>query len=98
MEKQTKMVESFVKTHRGFITSLKESLNLLEANIKEATEKGGVCNDEWCSATEDILDELAKYVYSISEPRWISDEDSKTIRQLRTRVHDLYALYKGVRK
>jgi hypothetical protein len=37
-------------------------------------------------------------IYSISEPRWLSDEDSDQIRQLRKRIHDLYAQYKGVAK
>ncbi len=98
MAKQTMMVESFINAHRDFITNLDESLKLLEENINEAAEIGSICTGEWCNATEDILDEVAKFVYSISEPRWISDEDSKIIRQLRVRVHDLYAKYKRIRK
>jgi hypothetical protein len=44
----------------------------------------------------ETLDELAKFIYAISEPRWISDEDSKTLSNLRRKVHDLYAKYKSV--
>ena len=98
MGKQTNMIESFNNAHRDFINSLDESLNILEGNINEAAEIGSICTNEWCNATEDILDEVAKFVYSISEPRWISDEDSKIIKQLRVRVHDLYAKFKSVKK
>jgi hypothetical protein len=37
-------------------------------------------------------------IFSISEPRWLKNEDSKRIRQLRERIHDLYAQYKGTAK
>jgi hypothetical protein len=56
-----------------------------------------ICTGEWCSATEDSLDELAKFIYSISEPRWIPDEDSKTLKNLRYKIHDLYTKYKRLR-
>jgi hypothetical protein len=36
-------------------------------------------------------------VFSISEPRWCSDADSRRIVDLRHQVHDLYAKYKNVR-
>ena len=97
MEKQTKMVESFQAMHQEFIANLEESLVLLEENINEAAEIGEGCTDEWCNATEDILDEVAKFVFSISEPRWVADDESKTLKNLRRRVHDLYAKWKGVR-
>ncbi len=45
-----------------------------------------------------ILDELAKMIYSISEPRWLTQKDSDKIKQLRLRIHDLYAKYKGTSK
>ncbi len=53
-----------------------------------------VCTDEWCKATESVLDDLAKLIYSISEPRWLGREDSDKIKKLRNRVHDLYGQYK----
>lgn len=54
-----------------------------------------ICTDEWCQATESYLYELAKMIYSISEPRWLTGEDSARIRGLRGRIHDLYARYRG---
>jgi hypothetical protein len=98
MEQQKKMEESFLRTHRDFITNLTASLDIIGKDITEAREMQSICTDEWCQATESYLDELAKMIYSISEPRWLSDEDSDQIRQLRKRIHDLYAQYKGVAK
>ncbi len=98
MEQQKKMEESFIMTHRGFITNLTASLDVLDKDINEAKEMQHICTDEWCMATEHYLDELAKMIFSISEPRWIKEEDSKKIRKLRERIHDLYAKYKGTVK
>ncbi|GAB6191602.1 hypothetical protein [Desulfocastanea catecholica] len=98
MEQQKRMEESFLRTHRDFIANLTASLDVIGKDINEAKEMQSMCTDEWCQATESYLDELAKMIYSISEPRWLSDEDSDRIRQLRKRIHDLYAQYKGVAK
>ena len=43
---------------------------------------------------EHVIDELSNSLFSISEPRWTNDEDSKKIKTLKRRVHDLYAKYK----
>jgi hypothetical protein len=76
--------------------NLGDSTNLLEQDITEAAEMGKICTDEWCLATEHTLDELANMIFSISEPRWATNEDSQKIKNLRHRVHDLYAKYKSV--
>jgi len=68
---------------------------MLEKDIDEAAEMTSICTDEWCEATEHVIDELANALYSMSEPRWSSEEDNKKIKQLKKRVHDLYAKYKG---
>ena len=97
MKRQNEMVESFLIAHREFMLSLENSVALIEEDINEAAEIEGICTGEWCSAIESTLDELAKFIYSISEPRWIPDEDSKSLRNLRRKIHDLYAKYKSVR-
>ncbi len=94
MERQLKIEESFLQTHREFMANLQKSLDVLEKDISEAREMQSICTDEWCYATESYLDELYKMIYSISEPRWLKDEDSEKIKELRQRVHDLYAAYK----
>lgn len=97
MEKQKEMVESFLISHREFMTNLGKSLAMLEKNVGEAAKGKKICTDEWCIATENLLDELAKAIYSISEPRWVTAEDSHKLKELRTRVHDLYAQYKSAK-
>jgi len=96
MKRQNEMMESFMRAHRDFMTNLGDSTNLLEKDITEAAEMGKICTDEWCLATEHTLDELANMIFSISEPRWATNEDSQKIKKLRHRVHDLYAKYKSV--
>lgn len=97
MEPQKKMEEAFLRTHREFIENLNNSLEVLQNDIREAGEMEQICTDEWCLATESYLDDLAKMVYSISEPRWLTKEDSERIRCLREWIHDLYAQYKQVK-
>ncbi|MHB8790122.1 MAG: hypothetical protein ACYDBT_09605 [Desulfobulbaceae bacterium] len=97
MQQQKKMEESFLRTHREFVSNLTYSLELLEKDIEEAAEMEQICTDEWCLATESVLDDLARMIYSISEPRWLTQEDSQKIKELRNQVHDLYAHYKKVK-
>jgi len=96
MKRQNEMMESFVMAHREFITNLERSIRLLEEDINETAEMETICTDEWCLATEHTLDELSKMIYSISEPRWVTNEDSRKIKDLRKKTHDLYAKYRSV--
>lgn len=96
MKRQNEMMESFIIGHREFMKNLERSTHLLEQDIDEAAEMGAICTDEWCLATEHTLDDLANMIFSISEPRWVTGEDSKKIKNLRHKVHDLYAKYKSV--
>ena len=92
--------ESFEKdtleAWRTYLTALEQSLEKLEQDIKEAAEMSDVCTEEWCTATEHVIDELGNSLFSISEPRWSDESDSKRIKALKRRLHDLYAKYKGV--
>lgn len=97
MELQKKMEESVLRTHREFMENLIDSIKVLEKEINEAGEMEQICTDEWCQATEGYLDDVAKMTYSISEPRWLTTEDSQKISKLRHQVHDLYGKYKSIR-
>lgn len=97
MRMQKEMVESFQLAHKNFIENLGQSLDILEHDIEEASELNEICTGRWCQAVETSLDELAKYIYAISEPRWVSKEDSVTLHAMRERLHDMYAKYKGIR-
>ena len=96
MRKQKDMVESFQMTHRDFMKNLIISLNQLEKDFEASREIDDICTGEWCRAIEMSLDEMAKDLYSISEPRWVADDYSRTLRNMRRRLHDLYAKYHGV--
>ena len=78
-----------------YITALETSIQNLEADIEEAADMSDRCTAEWCEATEHVIDEINDALFTISEPRWSSDEDSKRIKALKRRVRELYAAYKG---
>ena len=78
-----------------YMTALETSIQNLEADIEEAADMSHRCTSEWCEATEHVIDEINDALFTISEPRWASDEDSKRIKALKRRVRELYAAYKG---
>ena len=92
---QTQVEDNVMKSWHQLVKSMEKSLKFLEKGIDEASEMRQVCTDEWCVATEHVLDELSNGLFSLSEPRWASEEDSKRLKALRRRVHDLYAKYKS---
>jgi hypothetical protein len=81
---------------RIYLNSLETALDKLENDITEAAQMAGICTNEWCEATEHVIDELNNSLFSISEPRWDNPEDTKRLKKLKRRVYDLYANYKGV--
>ncbi|MBI4774015.1 MAG: hypothetical protein HY788_07525 [Deltaproteobacteria bacterium] len=87
--------EEMKKSWKTLIKSMEKSIKMLEKDIDEAREMTDICTDEWCEATEHVIDEIANALYSMSEPRWSTEEDNKKIKQLKKRVHDLYANYKA---
>jgi hypothetical protein len=48
--------------------SLEKSVDRLENYIKQAKGTAGICTDEWCEVTEQIMDDLNNALFSISEP------------------------------
>jgi hypothetical protein len=96
MKRQQEMIDSFLIAHRDFMGHLDTSIDILEHDLKEAADFDIDCTGEWCTAMEASIDELAKFLYSISEPRWTSGKDSQHLHDMRRRIHDLYAKYKGV--
>lgn len=91
-EIQKEMVEAW----RIYLGALENSLNKLEADIKEAREMAGQRTGEWCEATEHVIDELSNSLFAISEPRWGDEQDTRRIKTLKRRVHDMYADYRNV--
>ena len=91
---QADIQQEVIENWRMFVSNLEKSLEMLEKGIDEASEMREICTSEWCVATEHVIDELSNSLYSISEPSWASEEDSKKIKALKKRLHDLYAKYK----
>jgi hypothetical protein len=73
-----------------FADSLHESLIRLEEMVNDVSDLRGVCHDEWCEANECLLDQASIAAFAISEPHWASPEDSKKLKELKKRIHDLF--------
>jgi archaellum component FlaC len=96
MLKQKDMENVMLKTHREFINGMAEGLSMLEKDVEEAGQMEAECSEEWCQAIEDYIDELHKFIYSISEPRWATADDSHRIKNLRKRIKKLYTKFEKV--
>lgn len=94
---QTQVQKEVVHSWKKHASSMEKSLDLIEKGIEEAAAMRDVCTDEWCIATEHVLDELSNALFSISEPRWGSEEDSRKLKELKWRLHELYGKYKAAR-
>ena len=98
MPRKDGIQKEVVEGWRVFVNSLQKGLDILEEDIDEAAKMADTCTAEWCQAIEHVIDELSNSLFSISEPSWSSDEDSKKIKELRRKLHDLYAKYKATGK
>jgi len=98
MPRKDGIEKEVVEGWRVFVDNLGKGLDMLEEDIDEAAGMADACTSEWCQATEHVIDELSNSLFSISEPSWSSAEDSRKIKALRRKLHDLYAKYKTVSK
>ena len=80
---------------RTYLKSLENYLDQEEKSIDRAFQLSSTCTDELCETTEEVIEELSKAIFSVSEPRWITPEDAERIKTLKRRVQDLYAKYKS---
>jgi hypothetical protein len=90
MLKQKDMEDAMLHTNRTFMNNLEKSLDILANELKQAKTMTSICNDEWCSVTESFIDDMHKSLYGICEPRWFPPEESRRLKQLRIKTHDLY--------
>jgi hypothetical protein len=91
-----KAMQSLDEGWCNYVEGLQKSLANLEKDVDEAASMSNSCTKEWCEAVEHVIDELANAIYSIHEPTFISKEQSKLLKDLRRKVHDLYYKYKVV--
>ncbi len=93
---QFRLQDRIINNYKEILDNLEKSLHILEQGLVEAAEMRKICTDEWCAATEHVIDELSNSLFSISEPSWSTDEQSRKLKGLKKRLHDLYSQYKSV--
>ncbi|MFP4316018.1 MAG: hypothetical protein ACOC24_04860 [Desulfovibrionales bacterium] len=91
-----KVWQSLDESWKTYLNGLEESLKYLENGIDEGREMQEICTDEWCEATEHYLDYIAHGLFTIHEPNFASEEDSRRIKDMKKKLHDLYAKYRSV--
>jgi hypothetical protein len=79
-----------------YTDSLHGSLERLETIVNDIEDMREVCKDEWCEVTDCLLGEATVAAFAITEPHWSTQEDSKKIKELKKRIHDLHASNKRV--
>ena len=74
MKRQVEMEETMLRAHRDFLGHLEKSINILAQDIDEAGEMAHICTNEWCLATESVLDELAAKGFLSEQRRWLAGD------------------------
>jgi hypothetical protein len=81
-----------------FMDGLEKSIRMLDEQLAEAEKMSSQVTGEWAAAIEHVMDDLANYVFSISEPRGTSEAYSQRIKSLRHRVHEHYVRFKSIKQ
>jgi len=87
---QKEMENAMLHTNQNFMNNLEKSLDILTSELKQAKAMTYKCTDEWCTVTESFIDDMHKSLYSICEPSWFPKEESRRLKELRKKTHDLY--------
>ncbi len=82
---------------KNIFVSMQAAKVELQMDTTKAAEMTSICNDEWCNVTESFIDDMHKSLYAISEPRWLSKEQSDRLKQLRKKVRDIYREFAQVK-
>lgn len=75
---------------RYFGGAMESSIKEMDHDLKEVNDFFCGCNDEWCLSAEHVADSLGNELFSVSEPRWGSAEQSWRLKELRCRLHRFY--------
>ena len=97
MSWHARAMASYDKGWNDYVVGLKQALIELEQDITEAEKMSDSCTLEWCEAIEHVVDELSNAIYTIHEPVFSTDEQSRSIKEMRKRIHDIYHRYKMVK-
>ncbi len=88
--------DNYSEAWHTWMDGLEETLDEVHECLNQARDVQEVCTDEWCEATDTLLDDLHHVLFSISEPGWTSEEDSRKIRDLRKRVRKAYERFEEI--
>jgi hypothetical protein len=83
---------------RVFMDGLENSIKMLDEKLTEAEQMSTQVTGEWAAAIEHVMDDLANFVFSISEPRSSSPAYSQRIKDLRHRIHEHYVRFKSIKE
>jgi hypothetical protein len=75
---------------RYFGGAMERSLGEMNHDLDEVSDFFCGCTDEWCLSAEHVADILENQLFSVSEPRWGSEEQSRRLKNLRCRLHRFY--------
>ena len=81
-----------------FMDGLENSMKMLDEKMTEAEQMSTQVTGEWAAAIEHVIDDLANFVFSISEPRSTSQAYSQRIKNLRHRLHEHYVRFKSIKE
>ena len=87
--------ELLVGTQQDYVKNLEKAIEKIKQEIDEAAGKETADHPEWQQAIGGYIDELHKMVFSLSEPRYGSEEDHQKIIEIRNKVKELYAYMKN---
>jgi len=81
-----------------YMENLFASMQKMEQTVNEAAEMPMDCTEDWCANARALLDDLNHQIFSIHEPKWSSDDDSRRIRTMKRKIHDIYSNLSGIEK
>ena len=81
-----------------FMDGLEKSIGMLDEKLTEAEQMSSQVTGEWAAAIEHVMDDLANFVFSISEPRGTSEAYSQRLKSLRHRLHEHYVRFKSLKE
>jgi hypothetical protein len=93
---RNKLQAEMLQAWRIYLNALEKALNSLELQINEAAGGTLTRTEQWYHALVQSIDDIHNALFSISEPHWLSAKDLKRIKQMKRRVHDLYAMHRDI--
>jgi len=77
-----------------YLDALQQVLNNLETEV-EAAESKSYCTEDWCRATEKILEDFFHLIFSLHVPSFIQEHESEKLYNLKKKVQRLYTRFRS---